>query len=81
MEETDMYEVKAEGLEGSFEDVAAQAAIEALRGEVTDLRGKVDAAFVTAARPGCSRFCENPPSPRRGEGCADLAACCLVEAG
>jgi len=46
-----MYEVKAEGLEESFEGVAAQAAIDALRGEVTDLRGRVDAACVAAARP------------------------------
>lgn len=41
------YEVKAEGLEESFES----AAVEALRGEVSELRGKLDAAVVVASRP------------------------------
>lgn len=45
------YEVKAEGLEASFDGVAEGAAIEALRGEVSELRGKVDAAVVAAGRP------------------------------
>lgn len=46
-----MYEVKADVLEASFDAVAANAAIEALRAEMDALGAKVDGAVLAAGRP------------------------------
>jgi HK97 family phage major capsid protein len=56
-EETGMMEVKADGLEASFDGVAGEALaaeVGVLRGEVAGLKGRIDAALVARGRPALS---------------------------
>jgi len=62
VEETNMYEVKADALEASFEEAGRADEVAELRAEMAALKARIDAQALAAARPALSgaKADENP---------------------